>query len=202
MPDDLQSDPLKLGALLLATAGRDAQAFRALYDTTSAKLFGYALRILRKRELAEEALQEGFVAIWHHAAGYDGQLAAPMTWMATVVRNKALDILRRSAAAADGDAAPYDGDFMDALRETSENQADAAGAGDPAEQLQWSSDAQALARCMARLEGMQRQAVGLAFFHDLSHSEVARQLALPVGTVKTWIRRSLEKLRTCLAGGA
>lgn len=194
MPDDLQSDPLKLGALLLATAGRDAQAFRTLYDATSAKLFGYALRILRKHELAEEALQEGFISIWHHAAGYDSRLAAPLTWMATVVRNKALDILRRSGAAADGDSVPFDGDFMDAIQ-------DDPAAGNPADRLQLSSDAQALARCMARLEGMHRQAVGLAFFHDLSHSEVAQQLALPVGTVKTWIRRSLEKLKTCLARG-
>jgi RNA polymerase sigma factor (sigma-70 family) len=192
MPGNLQSDPLKLGALLLATARRDAQAFRTLYDATSAKLFGYALRILRKRELAEEALQEGFVSIWHNAAGYNGQLAAPMTWMATVVRNKALDILRRTDAAADGDAVPFDGDIMDAMQDAPATAAD---------QLQLSSDAQALARCMARLEGLQRQAVGLAFFHDLSHSEVAQQLALPVGTVKTWIRRSLEKLKTCLARG-
>lgn len=199
MPDDLQStpysDPLKLGALLLATAGRDAHAFRVLYDATSAKLFGYALRILHKRELAEEALQEGFVAIWHHAAGYNARLAAPMTWMATVVRNKALDILRRSGAAADGDAVPYDGDFMDAMQDTE------ASPADPADQMQLSSEARALARCMARLEGLHRQAVGLAFFHDLSHSEVAQQLALPVGTVKTWIRRSLDKLKTCLARG-
>jgi len=205
MPDDPQStpysDPLRLGALLLATAGRDAHAFRVLYDATSAKLFGYALRILRKRELAEEALQEGFVAIWHHAAGYNGHLAAPMTWMATVVRNKALDILRRGGAAIDGDAVPYDGDFMDAMQEVSDHPGGSASPADPADQLQLSSDARALARCMARLEGLHRQAVGLAFFHDLSHSEVARQLALPVGTVKTWIRRSLDKLKTCLARG-
>lgn len=195
MPDDLHTDPSKLGALLMATAARDAQAFRALYDATSAKLFGYALRILRKRELAEEALQEGFVSIWHGAAGYHGHLAAPMTWMTTVVRNKALDILRRSAAAADGDAVPFDGDIMDAMQESRN------GHDGPDDRLQLSSDAQALARCMARLEGLHRQAVGLAFFHDLSHSEVAKQLALPVGTVKTWIRRSLEKLKTCLAHG-
>jgi RNA polymerase sigma-70 factor (ECF subfamily) len=195
MPDDMQSDPVRLGALLLATAGRDAAAFRQLYDATSAKLFGYALRILRKRELAEEALQEGFVAIWHNAAGYNGRLSAPMTWMATVVRNKALDILRRLDSAIDGDALPWDGDFMDAIQD-GEGNADHA-----ADRLQLSLDAQALARCMARLDGLQRQALGLAFFHDLSHSEVAQQLALPVGTVKTWIRRSLEKLKICLARG-
>ncbi len=192
MPDDSQADPLKLGALLAATAARDAQAFRALYDATSARLFGYALRLLRKRELAEEALQEGFVAIWHNAAGYNGALAAPMTWMATVVRNKALDILRRADAAVDGVAEPLDAGILERLEDV---------AATPAERLQLSSEAQALARCLARLEGSHRQAVGLAFFHDLSHSEVARQLALPVGTVKTWIRRSLDKLKTCLSRG-
>jgi len=69
----------------------------------------------------------------------------------------------------------------------------------PIESLQLSHDAKALAHCMATLEGMQRQAIGLAFFHDLSHSEVAQQLVLPIGTVKTWIRRGLERLKTCMA---
>ncbi|SFU84371.1 sigma-70 family RNA polymerase sigma factor [Pseudoduganella namucuonensis] len=190
MSIESQSDPAQLGRWLQEAARRDAVAFRSLYIATSAKLFGYALRILHKRELAEEALQEGFVAIWHNAGGYNAQLSAPMTWMATIVRNKALDVLRRGDAALDGDAVPFDDDIMNALHDPKAT---------PIESLQISGDAKALAYCMSLLEGRQRQAVGMAFFHDLSHSEVAQQLTLPIGTVKTWIRRSLEKLKTCLA---
>ncbi len=183
-------DPHQLRTWLLGAARRDAAAFRALYDATSAKLFGFALRILHKRELAEEALQESFVAIWHNAGGYQSQLAAPMTWMATIVRNKAFDLLRRSDATVEIDSEQFDREVMNALQYPRAT---------PIEALQMSGDAKALAHCMAALEGLQRQAIGLAYFHDLSHSEVAAQLALPLGTVKTWIRRGLDKLRNCLA---
>jgi RNA polymerase sigma-70 factor (ECF subfamily) len=182
-------DPQQLRSWLQAAARRDASAFRALYDATSSKLFGFALRILVKRELAEEVLQESFVAIWNNAGSYQSQLAAPMTWMATIVRNKAFDLLRRSDAAAEIDADQFDSEIMNALQDPGAT---------PIEALQLSSDARALAYCMSALEGLHRQAIGLAFFHDLSHSEVAQQLALPIGTVKTWIRRGLDKLKTCL----
>lgn len=190
MPDTLHIDPEQLAAWLHGAAQGDAAAFRALYDTTSPKLFGYALRILGKRELAEDALQDGFVAIWHGAKGYQRHLAAPMTWMTTIVRNKSLDLLRRSTHDLDIDGPVFDAEIMAALQDPRASQIDA---------LLISSDAKALAYCMSMLEGAHRQVVGLAFFHDLSHSEVAQQMAIPIGTVKTWIRRSLERLKTCLA---
>ena len=183
-------DPQQLRTWLAAAARRDASAFRSLYDATSAKLFGFALRILHKQELAEEALQEGFVAIWNNAATYQSHLAAPMTWMATIVRNKAFDVLRRSDDTVEIDAEQFDSEVMNALRDPQAT---------PIESLQMSGDAKALAFCMSALEGLHRQVVALAFYHDLSHSEVAQQMSLPIGTVKTWIRRSLERLRTCLA---
>jgi RNA polymerase sigma-70 factor (ECF subfamily) len=182
-------DPQQLRSWLNGAAKRDAAAFRSLYDATSSKLFGFALRILVKRELAEEVLQESFVAIWNNAASYQSQLAAPMTWMATIVRNKAFDLLRRSDVTIEIDAEQFDSEIMNALMDPGAT---------PIEALQISGDAKALAYCMSALEGLHRQAIGLAFFHDLSHSEVAQQLALPIGTVKTWIRRGLEKLKTCL----
>lgn len=191
MTSDVHSlDPAQLRVWLQGAAKRDALAFRALYDATSAKLFGFALRILHKRELAEEVLQESFVSIWNNAGSYQSQLAAPMTWMATIVRNKAFDLLRRTDATMEIDSEQFDSEVMNALQDPRAT---------PIESLQMSSDAKALANCMAALEGLHRQAIGLAYFHDLSHSEVARQLALPIGTVKTWIRRGLERLRTCLA---
>ena len=183
------SDPQQLKTWLHAAGKQDASAFRALYDATSSKLFGFALRILHKRELAEEVLQESFVAIWNNAANYQSHLAAPMTWMATIVRNKAFDHLRRSDAAVEIDGEQFDSEVINALQDPGATPIDA---------LLMTGDAKALAWCMSTLEGNQRQTVALAFYHDLSHSEVAEQLKLPIGTVKTWIRRSLEKLRNCL----
>lgn len=191
---NLQSpEPQQLRSLLQRVANGDAGAFRVLYDATSAKLFGFALRILVKRELAEEVLQDSFVAIWNNAASYQSQLAAPMTWMSTIVRNMAFDHLRRREVRANVDGALFDSEVADAMQDPGAT---------PIEALEMSADAKALAYCMSALEGLHRQVIGLAYFHDLSHSEVAAQMALPVGTVKTWIRRGLERLRTCLAKGA
>jgi RNA polymerase sigma-70 factor, ECF subfamily len=173
--------------LLAAVALQDRKAFRALYDATSAKLFGVALRVLHRDELAEEAVQDAFVAVWHGASGYRMHLASPLTWMVTIARNKALDILRR--ARAGGTDAQVALDDADGVADT------AAG---PHEQAALSRDAQALAHCMDTLAGRQRQAIGMAYLHDLSHSEVAGRLGLPIGTVKTWIRRGLDRLRDCL----
>ncbi|MES2741624.1 MAG: sigma-70 family RNA polymerase sigma factor [Pseudomonadota bacterium] len=184
------TDPQQLKIWLLAAAQRDSAAFRRLYEAAAPNLFGFALRILNKRELAEDALQEAFVSIWNNAAAYQSHLAAPMTWMATIVRNKAFDILRRSGATVEIDADQFDSEVVNALQDPQAS---------PIEALQMSADAKALAFCMATLEGLHRQVMALAYYHDLSHSEVAQQMALPIGTVKTWIRRSLERLRTCLA---
>ena len=190
--DATSLDPQQLKTWLQAAGQRDSAAFRRLYDATSAKLFGFALRILNKQELAEEALQDSFVAIWNNAATYQSHLAAPMTWMATIVRNKAFDMLRRRDDTVEIDSDQFDSDVMNALQDPQAT---------PIEALQLSGDAKALAHCMSGLDGQHRQVVALAFYHDLSHSEVAQQMTLPIGTVKTWIRRSLEKLRLCLAKG-
>jgi RNA polymerase sigma factor (sigma-70 family) len=189
IPQLSNPDPQQLKTWLAAVADKDVQAFRSLYDTTSSKLFGFALRILTKRELAEEVLQESFVSIWNNAGTYQASLAAPMTWMTTIVRNKAFDLLRRVDHAVEIDADTFDKDVMEAM-ESSEPS--------PLASLQLTDDAKGLARCLTRLEGLHRQAIALAFYHDLSHSEVAEQLRLPIGTVKTWIRRGLERLRLCL----
>lgn len=185
-----EKQTLQLKSWLAAVARKDTAAFRSLYDATSAKLFAFALRILVKRELAEEVLQESFVNIWNCAASYQPGLAAPMTWMTTIVRNKAFDLLRRVDDAVEIDADTFDKEVMEALESTNPT---------PIEALQMSGDAKALAVCLSRLEGLHRQAIALAFYHDLSHSEVAEQMRLPIGTVKTWIRRGLERLRQCLS---
>jgi len=179
--------PATLIGLLERVAREDADALRALYELTSSKLFGLALRILVKREWAEEVLQESFVNIWRFAADYRAGLSAPMTWMAAIVRNRALDHLRRVNV--------VETEWSEAL----DDQLPAFGPG-PAEISLMSEQARQLALCMERLDPNQRQAVSLAYLRDQSHSEVAASLRVPLGTVKSWIRRGLDKLKTCLGG--
>ena len=186
IPHNDQDD--QLYRLLAAVAMQDGHAFRTLYDVTSAQLFGFALRVLHREDLAEEAVRDAFVSIWHAAPGYQMHLAPPLTWMVTIVRNKALHIRRRAHADA-GDGC-LDIEAADDLADPSSG---------PADPGQLSRDARALARCMETLASRQRQAIGMAYLHGLSHDEVAARLDLPVGTVKTWIRRGLVRLRDCLA---
>ncbi len=189
LPSPQPDDPDPLEALLGRVAIGDRQALRKIYEQAAPKLFGLALRITRKRDLAEDVVQESFVSIWHHAGDYRPQLAAPMTWMTTIVRNRALDALRRTTAARLASATPLEdapeADLAD----------DAAG---PAELAQASQQARALNRCLQRLEQGQRQAIVLAYLQDLSHSELAERMHTPLGTIKSWIRRGLERLRACL----
>jgi len=178
-------DPALLQDLLAASARRDRAAFSRLYQATSAKLYGVALRILRREDWAEEVLQECYVSIWTHAPDYRPGLAAPMTWMTSIVRNRCLDWLRRPRL----ELADEDG----ALTEAAES--DAPG---PLAELERMKDAAALNRCLGELEGRQRQAIALAFYDGLSHAELAGHMREPLGTVKTWVRRGLLKLKSCL----
>ena len=179
----------QLQTWLAAVAVRDAATFRQLYDATSPKLFGFLQRILQKSEWAEEVLQETYVSIWNNAPSYQPALAAPMTWMTTIARNKAFDALRRHEPTVETDTEDFAQEVMEALQSPEPG---------PLAALELSSEATALARCLRQLEALHRQAIALAYYHDLSHSEVAARMALPIGTVKTWIRRGLERLRMCL----
>ena len=181
----MQPPAEQISGLLAACAGRDREAFALLYRSTSAKLFGIALRILRREDWAEEVLQESYVSIWNHAQDYSAGLSAPMTWMTSIVRNRCLDWLRRPSR----EVSDPEGELAAS--------AEADGPG-PLEALARSSDAKALADCLGRLEGKQRQAIMLAFFQGLSHSELATHLRQPLGTVKTWVRRGLGRLKVCL----
>ena len=181
------SDPAaqELAALLARTALGDRVAFAALYRAASSKLFGVSLRIVRERPLAEEVLQDSFVNIWNHAADYAVARSAPLTWMTAIVRNRSLDIVRRTREEPD-----VDDQLTNALAD------DRAG---PARDAQERADAHSIRDCLAELEGDQRQTIALAFYHGLSHSELAGHLRKPIGTVKTHIRRGLLRIRDCLA---
>jgi RNA polymerase sigma factor (sigma-70 family) len=178
-------------ALLERVATSDESALRELYDLTSSKLYGVAVRVVSNRDWAEDVLQEAFLSIWRVAGSYKATLSPPMAWMALVVRSRALDFLRRRTS-----------ERADSMREIDEfiTETVAGDSPDPLASAQASEQALALHRCLSQLENKQREVVSLAYLRDLSHGELASQLKLPLGTVKTWIRRGLAQLRGCMAG--
>ena len=174
-----------LEALLARVALRDQTAYEALYKASTAKLFGFALRILQRRDLAEDCLQDAFVSIWYRAGDYRPERASAFTWMAAIVRNRALDMLR-SAASTHEIADGVERDLP---------ASDAAGAEDIAASA---DDVRALKRCLDALAPAQRQAIAAAYFRGLAHAELARSLREPLGTVKTWTRTALGRLRSAV----
>lgn len=172
-------------------ARRDAEvALRELYDLVSPRLYGVALRVAGKREWAEDILQETFLHVWRKAEDYRGALSPPLAWLGLVTRSRALDFLRRRQAQRVDATASLDDIGADTMEGASP---------DPMDTSQASEHAWALHECLRKLEARQREVVSLAYFRDLSHGELAEQLRLPLGTVKTWVRRGLDQLRTCMA---
>ena len=169
----------------------DAEAaLRELYDLTSSKLYGVALRVVSNRNWAEDVLQEAYLNIWRIAGDYRANISPPMAWMGVIVRSRALDFLRRRTSERADAALELD----DAISETV-----AGDSPNPMDTTQASEQAWALHECLRKLEAKQREVVSLAYLRDLSHGELSEQLKLPLGTVKTWIRRGLEQLRGCMA---
>jgi RNA polymerase sigma-70 factor (ECF subfamily) len=175
-----------LADLVARSALHDRRAFAALYRHTSAKLYAVALRIVRRQDWAEEVLQESFVNIWNHIGDYSADKGAPTTWMTAIVRNRALDWLRRPGV----ERGSEDYDALVA------GLSDAAPS--PEQLVAGARDADRLARCLRELSGIQRQCITLAYVQGLSHAELAAHMQEPLGTVKTWIRRGLERLRVCM----
>jgi RNA polymerase sigma-70 factor (ECF subfamily) len=180
----------ELMALIDRIGQQDEAALRQLYDRTSAKLFGLAMRVVRQRDWAEDVLQEAFLTIWRAAGDYRASLSPPMAWLGLIVRSRALDFLRKRRTERSQLTDEYDELGPDALPSDP--------SGNPMDMAQASEQAWALHQCLNRLEGRQREVVSLAYLRDLSHGELAAQLSLPLGTVKSWIRRGLEKLRDCM----
>ena len=184
-----ESPDSRLIALLDRVALADESALNELYALTSSKLYGVAVRVVSNRDWAEDVLQEAYLNIWKIAGDYKASLSPPMAWMGLLVRSRGLDFLRRRAS-----------DRADRVQELDDVISDTV-AGDlpnPMDTTQASEQAWALHQCLSQLENKQREVVSLAYLRDLSHSELAQQLKLPLGTVKTWIRRGLEQLRGCM----
>lgn len=170
----------QLTALLARTAAGETAALRQLYALTSAKLFGVCLRVVPDRSGAEEALQDAYVKIWRKAGYYDPSAASPVAWMCAIARNAAIDWRRAHGklpeAMADEELALLAPDWGD-------------DGGDARHSL---------LECVARLKDSESRAVRLAFYEGLTHSELALRLTMPLGTLKSLIRRAILNLRKCV----
>lgn len=182
MAEDL--DRARLAAALRKVAQGDRAALRDVYDRTSAKLFGVCLRILNDRQEAEDVLQEVYLTVWRRADSFDAGKASPITWLVSIGRNRSIDRLRsgksrRSApldeAAEIADSAPT----AVAIIETNDEHARLAG-------------------CIEQLDPKHATSVRTAFFEGVTYDALAKAAGVPLGTMKGWIRRSLQSLRTCL----
>lgn len=177
-----------LPSLMSRIALRDRVAFERLYRATCAHLLSVAFRILNNRDRAEEVLQEAFMNVWHSAGGYNPVMATPMTWLINIVRNKAIDALR-SGKTERGTTVALDEEAL------------AVAADDSQEPQRLLADSLAKARidtCMAALTPSQRQALALAYYRGMVHTDIAAALGAPLGTAKAWVRRGLDKLKECL----
>ena len=177
-----------LAALLPRVALGDRAAFEQVYRATCAHLLGVAFRILNSRERAEEVLQEAFMNVWHSAGGFDASVAGPMTWLINIVRNKAIDALR-SGKTERASTLALDEEAMAVAADATQQ---------PQALLERSLEKLRITGCMGELGAAQRQALALAYYRGMVHTEIAETLGAPLGTVKAWVRRGLDKLKDCL----
>jgi len=180
----------ELANLLAQCALGNRKAFETLYQQASPKIYGLMLRLLKDDGLAQDALQEGFVHIWHHASEYQESKGQPMAWMATIVRYRGLDILRREGSQTSRKNAfeteqSVLSDTYFSLEQAFESDLDIV-------------ELNELQECMDLLEADQRESVMLAYYYGFSHSEMVKRLKRPLGTIKSWIRRGMESVRECM----
>jgi RNA polymerase sigma factor (sigma-70 family) len=175
----------QLVAALARVAGGDRAALRIVYQDTSAKLFGVCVRILNDKSEAEDVLEEVYVTVWRKAATFDPARASPITWLVAIARNRSIDRLR--AAAGHGRMEPI---------ESAEDVHDPAPAAP--DLVQAAQQSSRLATCLGELESRQSIAIRAAFLEGNTSEELAERMRVPLGTMKSWIRRGLLKLRDCL----
>ncbi|SMG60350.1 sigma-70 family RNA polymerase sigma factor [Paraburkholderia susongensis] len=184
MADDLEARRRdELNRLLLRTGEGDQAAFATLYQRTSAKLFGICLRMLRDRSEAEDVLQDVYVTVWRRATLFDPTSAGAITWLATIARNRAIDRLRRRREE------PMDESAEEEIVDEHPS---------PAAIAEYSEERRRLEHCLENLPAGHGKIVREAFFTGATYAELAKHLGVPLGTMKSWIRRSLIQLRACL----
>ena len=162
----------------------DRSAFAALYEATSAKLYGVILRILVRRELSDEVMQEVYFKIWERAGEFDAARSSPITWMATIARNRALDVKRRREPQS-----------MEELPETFDI---AIIDENPLHNREQREQLEQVNGCLQGIEQPKRDMVLLAYLHGLSRAQLALRFDTPVATIKTWLHRTLTQLRLCM----
>jgi RNA polymerase sigma factor (sigma-70 family) len=185
-PSSPQAARAILVEALVRTGEEDRDAFRTVYRLTSAKLFGICLRICEDRQGAEDVLHDVYLTIWHRAGAYQPGRASPISWLATIARNRAIDWRRRHGRAR---IAPVED--ADAMPDPAAAQDDALIADEQRARLH---------DCLETIEARQRGAIRSAFFGGLTYAELAVAHAVPLGTMKSWVRRGLLALRGCLDG--
>ncbi|WP_374345003.1 sigma-70 family RNA polymerase sigma factor [Phenylobacterium sp.] len=176
------TDPL--AELMPRIAGGDRGALRQLYDATSSKLFAVCLRILSNRDESEDVLQEVYITIWRRADRFEASRASVMTWISTIARNRAIDRLRARGPLAYAEPVEEleisDGSVgADALIEAAQS-------------------GEALGKCLGELDKRTETVIRTAFFEGVTYEALAQRMGTPLGTVKSWIRRGMLKLRECL----
>ena len=182
---EMGSPTFDLNHALRRCARGDRLALRAIYDSEAPRMIGVAMRLLRRRALAEEAVHDTFLQVWRKAESFDPARGNGQSWLYAILRNRALNILRGEVRTDLVD------DFEPMGLVSDEENAETV--------MMRLSDTGSLKRCLERLEPARRQAITLAYIHGLSHGELAGRLGVPLGTVKSWIRRSLTSLRECMA---
>ena len=165
-------------------AAGDRAALKRLYDATSAKLFAVCLRILGNRDESEDVLQEVYITVWRRADRFEAGRASVAAWLSTIARNRAIDRLRARGPLAYAEP-------VDELQTP-----DAAPLASTL--LEQAQDAGALHRCLDELDERTRGVIRTAFFEGVTYEALASRLGTPLGTVKSWIRRGLLKLKGCL----
>jgi RNA polymerase sigma factor (sigma-70 family) len=175
----------QLVAALTRVASGDRAALRLVYADTAAKLFGICLRILNDRTEAEDVLQEIYLTVWRRAGSFDPGRASPITWLVAIARNRSIDRLRSGAASRRVEPIEAAEDVRDPAM--------------PAlDRLEASQQNVRLSACLEKLEGRQSAAIRAAFLDGKTYEELAERMGVPLGTMKSWIRRGLLKLRNCL----
>jgi RNA polymerase sigma-70 factor, ECF subfamily len=178
------STPAELVQWLNAVSQGDRAAFEQLYAATRAKLYGVVLRILRRYDLADEVLQEVYLKIWSGAGQFNPGLASPITWMVTIARNRAIDLVRKRAEVS--------------IEEEPKAMDVAADLPNPLARRELTEEVRRLMACIERLEPERQSLVLLAYRNGWSREQLAAKLGKPVNTIKTWLRRSLLEIRECL----
>jgi RNA polymerase sigma-70 factor (ECF subfamily) len=176
----VELDLERVEKLLIRVAAADRAAFRELYDLTARLLFSICLRLLRNRNAAEDVVQELYVRIWLRAWQFDPEKGTAKTWLTVLARRMAIDELRKRKPET---VSPDDVEIADPMTQ---------------ERIEAGADGAALTRCLGGLDEGARRAIVLAYRDGYSYEELAQTLSAPVGTVKSWVSRGLQRLRVCL----